>query len=216
MLGIALTDTFGTADFFKAFNRSIPTTTTASQGAVTTLPSTTNTHNPALAPTTPPVSASLDNRKDRVSPLKTYAQVFTGIRQDSGDPVDYVKAAREFYDSVGITDKKVIVFSDSLNVDRCLEYKVVAERLHFTPSFGIGTFFTNDFVHKTEHCKSAPLNIVIKLSRASGRPAVKISDNIGKNTGDSGKVQEVKSRLGYEEHKWSGGDETVRWGRSEK
>lgn len=51
--------------------------------------------------------------------------------------------AREFYDSVGIKDKKVIVFSDSLNTDRCLEYKKVAEEHGFSPSFGVGTFFTS-------------------------------------------------------------------------
>ena len=60
--------------------------------------------------------------------------------------------------------------------------------------------------------KSIPLNIVIKIASASGRHAVKISDNIGKNTGDKATVDEVKQRLGYTEKSWSGGDEKTRWG----
>ena len=109
--------------------------------------------------------------------------------------------------------EKAIVFSDALNVDRCLEYKEVAEKAGFAPSFGVGTFFTNDFVHKSDGKKSAPLNNVIKLSRAGGRPAIKLSDNMGKNTGDAETVAEVKARLGYVERDWQQGDEGGRWGR---
>lgn len=152
-----------------------------------------------------------DQQQDEFK-LRSYAEAFAGIRQDSGDPKNYVKEARKFYDSIGITGPKAIIFSDSLNVDRCLEYKQVAEEAGFAPSFGIGTFFTNDFVHKSDGKKSAPLNIVIKLSRAGGRPAIKISDNIGKNTGNSKTVAEVKKRLGYTEEDWSNGDEALRWG----
>lgn len=51
---------------------------------------------------------------------------------------------RHFYDSLGI-GRKQIVFSDSLNVDLCLEYKKIAEEAGFTPSFGVGTFLTSVF-----------------------------------------------------------------------
>jgi nicotinate phosphoribosyltransferase len=61
-----------------------------------------------------------------------------------------------------------------------------------------------------------PLNIVIKIASASGRPAVKISDNIGKNTGDKATVQEVKQRLGYTEKMWAGGNESTRWGTADQ
>ncbi|KAK5097461.1 nicotinate phosphoribosyltransferase [Lithohypha guttulata] len=173
VLGIALTDTFGTPAFFKAFKKNIPS--------------------------------------DAGDSSKTYAQVFAGIRQDSGDPKEYVKMAADFYASQGITGK-TLVFSDSLNTERCKEYKDIAEQHGFKPSFGVGTFFTNDF-HQLSNpdAKSKPLNIVIKISKANERPSIKISDNVGKNTGDSDTVSEVKRRLGYTEKGWQEGDESRRW-----
>lgn len=78
-------------------------------------------------------------------PTKTYAQVYTGVRQDSGDPSYFVKMVRDFYDREGITDRKTVVFSDSLDIEHCLEYKTIAEEAHFQPVFGVGTFFTSEF-----------------------------------------------------------------------
>lgn len=179
VLGIALTDTFGTPSFLDAFKQKILTPSGAAAG-------------------------------DR-----SYAQVFTGVRQDSGDPLEFIKLMRSFYDQQGIKDKKTVVFSDSLNLELCLKYKAAAEAAGLQPTFGVGTFLTNDFVSKTSGKKSIPLNIVIKIASANGRPAVKISDNAGKNTGDRATVDEVKRRLGYNEKFWSGGDESTRWGASQ-
>ena len=216
VLGIALTDTFGTPAFFKAFTLPVPSVTTAAVGEAATLPSaatsTTTSTTQTLTNTKPPLDAPLTDGVGQ-SKTRSYAQVFAGVRQDSGNPKEYVKMAREFYDQQGIEDKKTIVFSDSLNIDKCLEYKEITEASGFQPSFGIGTFLTNDFVHKSNGKKSVPLNIVIKLSHAGGRPAVKISDNIGKNTGDPRTVHDVKVRLGYVEREWREGDEAFRWGR---
>jgi len=183
-LSIALTDTFGTPNFLEAFKKHAPP------------------------------DYSLDPHASEPPPNPTYAQIFTGTRQDSGSPLEFVKLIKRFYDSQGITDKKTVVFSDSLNVDRCIEYKNHTEEVGLTPSFGVGTFFTNDFINTSTGKKSVPLNIVIKLSEAAGRPAVKISDNLGKNTGDSREVARVKEELGYVEKDWAGGDERSRWGKS--
>lgn len=145
-LGIALTDTFGTPEFLNAFSQPV-----------------------RLLPGSPHVDLKTADGK-----TKTYAQVFSGVRQDSGDPATYVNTMRRYYDTQGINDKKVIVFSDSLNIERCLEYKKISEDAGFNASFGVGTFLTNDFVHLRTGTKSVPLNIVIKLSSAAGRPAIKI------------------------------------------
>ncbi|KAJ9133019.1 Nicotinate phosphoribosyltransferase [Pleurostoma richardsiae] len=204
VLGIALTDTFGTPEFLKAFAKPLnpPPDAVAPAG-----------RKPSLADTFLASDDQLASPgSEHAAARKTYAQVFTGVRQDSGDPKEFVKTMRRFYDAQGIAEKKVIVFSDSLNIERCLEYKQVSEAAGFQPTFGVGTFLTNDFVHLSTGKKSTPLNIVIKISSANGRSAVKISDNAGKNTGDKATVERVKRELGYVEHEWKEGDETARWG----
>ena len=147
VLGIALTDTFGTPTFLKAFKEQIPDITTAAPGGATTLASAAATTSPdvqTLASTVPPIQAGVDGlTKGR----KTYAEVFTGVRQDSGDPLEFVKTMRQFYDEQGVTSKKTIVFSDSLNIELCLKYKAAAEREGFQPTFGVGTFLTSKFPH---------------------------------------------------------------------
>ncbi|GAD96286.1 nicotinate phosphoribosyltransferase [Paecilomyces variotii No. 5] len=214
VLAIALTDTFGTPAFLDAFRKPVPDYTIAGVGSVTTKPagaSTTQDTDPqSLAETKPPVAAPLHDGQHRPS-QRTYAQVYSGVRQDSGDPTYFVKMVRDFYDKEGIKEPKTVVFSDSLNIEHCLEYKVIAEEAGFKPVFGVGTFLTNDFTRKSDGKKSQPLNIVIKIATAGGRPAVKLSDNMGKNTGDKAVVQEVKQRLGYVEHEWEQGDESARW-----
>ena len=203
VLGIALTDTFGTPVFLKAFSQPLSNLTTPR----TRLP---ETEMDGLGTARLPLGTSADGK---VNKPKTFAEVFKGVRQDSGDPANFVKIMREFYDKEGITEKKIIVFSDSLNIDLCLEYKQISEEAGFLPQFGVGTFLTNDFVHKSTGKKSTPLNIVIKLSSAAGNSAVKISDNVGKNTGDKDAVAKVKKELGYVEEEWEFGDESTRWGK---
>jgi nicotinate phosphoribosyltransferase len=181
VLGIALTDTFGTPSFLKAFARPVPNTGASSSSS-----------NPS-----------------------TYAEIFTGVRQDSGDPLEYVKMMRQFYDSQNITTPKSVVYSDSLNIDRCIQYKQATEAVGLTPAFGVGTFFTNDFWHLSKDEKSVPLNIVIKLSEANGNDAIKLSDDKGKNMGDEELMRSVKEQVGYTEKSWRDGDEAHRWDKNE-
>jgi nicotinate phosphoribosyltransferase len=60
------------------------------------------------------------------------AQRWRGLRNDSGDPVAFVTKAKEAYQSIGIDwTKKVIVFSDGLDVDRCVELQKICKDAGF-------------------------------------------------------------------------------------
>lgn len=143
--------------------------------------------------------------------LNSFDDVFVdryiGVRQDSGDPELYARKISSWYVNKGYVGdkKKMICFSDSLNVDKCLRLnKLCDEELDVVASFGIGTNFTNDF-------DSSPMNIVMKLIKCGGGNAIKLSDDIGKNMGDMKTVSEVKSLMGYVEKSWEFGDESKRW-----
>ncbi len=68
-------------------------------------------------------------------------------------------------------------------------------------SFGWGTNLTNDF----EDCAPRetrdldPISIVCKVSEANGRPAVKLSDNPRKATGDRDEVERYIRFFGTED-----------------
>lgn len=136
-----------------------------------------------------------------------YIGYYIGVRQDSGSPEEYAMKLSKWYREKGYSGRdKLICFSDSLNVDKCIRLKKVCDstECNINCTFGIGTNLTNDF-------DSEPMNIVMKLVSCGGGKAIKISDNVHKNMGDPTTVKEVKKLLGYVEHDWAGGDETHRW-----
>jgi nicotinate phosphoribosyltransferase len=111
-----------------------------------------------------------------------------GIRQDSGDPIEIGRKIINKWKELGIDPKtKNIVFSDNLNPDKV---KVIWDTFKDVtkPIFGIGTNLTNDFGFK-------PLNMVIKLIEANGKPVVKLSDELGKYTGDRETIEKVKREV---------------------
>lgn len=80
---------------------------------------------------------------------KDLATKCSGVRQDSGDPIAFVPRIVRHYKENSVDPKtKTIVFSDSLNVDRCLELKKWADKHGIGSSFGVGTFLTSNFIHR--------------------------------------------------------------------
>lgn len=98
------------------------------------------------------------------------AKSYSGIRQDSGDPISFIEQALEFYNQFNIDPKnKEVVFSDNLTVDKVIEIEKHVKK-RFKSVYGIGTHFTNDVVG------SKALNIVIKLASINGQSVFKLTD----------------------------------------
>ena len=55
----------------------------------------------------------------------------------------------------------------------------------------------DDFFKSSGDERSRPMNIVIKLHSAGGQEAVKLSDEVGKNTGSKDVIARIKQELGY-------------------
>ena len=121
------------------------------------------------------------------------SRLFDGARQDSGDEYKWGNDMLAHYKKLGIaSSNKRFVFSNALDTD-----KYIAIDRYFRqfaqPCGGIGTHFSNDV-----GCK--PLNMVIKLVSADfghGEiSVVKLSDDLGKHTGNSEAIDLAKRELG--------------------
>ena len=122
------------------------------------------------------------------------AKLFDGIRQDSGDEFKFVTNAIARYKELGIDPTtKTIIFSNALTFDKALEIREYC-RGRIRCAFGIGTNLTNDTGHK-------PSNIVMKLTSCQmnkNQPVfdcVKLSDDLGKHTGNVKEVELCLSEL---------------------
>lgn len=120
------------------------------------------------------------------------AKLFDGVRHDSGSPYIFKDKMCEKYDNLGIDPMtKTIVFSDALTVEKAISIKKDCIG-QIKSSVGIGTHFSNDVGVK-------PLNIVIKISDVFINeiwvPTVKLSDDVGKNTGDKKEIKLCKEIL---------------------
>lgn len=103
----------------------------------------------------------------------TYATLFSGVRQDSGDPYEWGDKMIAHYNSLGINPRtKTLLFSDSLDFERATAlYDYFKDKAKV--AFGIGTFISNDTDEEA-------LNIVMKTTKCNGMDVAKISDVAGK------------------------------------
>ena len=103
----------------------------------------------------------------------TFATLFSGVRHDSGDPIEWGEKIIKHYESLDIDPTtKTLLFSDSLNFE-----KADAIFRHFRGrakvAFGIGTYLAND-------TDVPALNIVMKTTMCNGQDVAKVSDVEGK------------------------------------
>ena len=124
---------------------------------------------------------------------------WTGIRIDSGDPTTAAETAINWWKSRGEDPtKKLVIFSDGLDVDKILElHTQFSGRVR--PSFGWGTLMTNDFRGLTSGDALAPFSMVCKAVSANGSPTVKLSDNPRKAMGPQAEIERYKRVFGVGE-----------------
>jgi len=116
---------------------------------------------------------------------------WTGFRPDSMPPIEGGEQVIAWWRSKGKNPReKLLVFSDALDAET-----IISTYCHFEGqvrmSFGWGTNLTNDF----RGCAPEPIDgldpisVVCKVTSVDGRPAVKLSDNPEKATGDPREVR---------------------------
>lgn len=116
---------------------------------------------------------------------------WTGFRPDSMPPIEAGEKIVAWWREKGQDPReKLLIFSDALDLD-----SIEATYRHFDGrvrmAFGWGTNLTNDF----EGCAPREvegldaISLVIKVTEANGRLAVKLSDNPKKATGDAEEIE---------------------------
>lgn len=129
-----------------------------------------------------------------------YANMFKGLRVDSGDNYQQLDLIVAKYKSLNIDPAtKQVVFSNALDVNRAIDINRYAKG-KCIPSFGIGTHFTNNFPG------IKPMNIVIKLTAVKITESwpfysetCKLSEDHGKYSGDPATVERFLRTLHIKE-----------------
>ncbi|MBL0848800.1 MAG: nicotinate phosphoribosyltransferase [Candidatus Liberibacter ctenarytainae] len=114
-----------------------------------------------------------------------------GFRHDSASPIEGGEKIIAWWTKMHCDPlKKILIFSDNLNADSIIHtYKHFENIVQMT--FGWGTNLTNDFYGCSPHQSSQieQLNIVCKVIEANDKPAVKLSDDPSKTTGNTTEIK---------------------------
>ncbi len=125
---------------------------------------------------------------------------WSGCRIDSKDPITGGEELIAWWRERGEDPKKkLLIFSDGLDVDsieRTYHHFHGKVRL----AFGWGTHLTNDFRDCAPNMNEQlqAISLVCKVTRANGRPTVKLSDNLSKASGPQEEVARYKQLFGLE------------------
>ncbi|MEG3175518.1 nicotinate phosphoribosyltransferase [Sphingomonas sp. RB3P16] len=115
---------------------------------------------------------------------------WTGFRPDSAPPIEGGEQIIAWWQKQGRDPRsKLLIFSDGMDVDTIeATYRHFAGRVR--TSFGWGTNLTNDFrgCDPDGAAGLEPISLVCKVTRVNGRPAVKLSDNPAKATGEPSEI----------------------------
>ncbi|UFZ01998.1 nicotinate phosphoribosyltransferase [Bradyrhizobium ontarionense] len=115
---------------------------------------------------------------------------WTGFRPDSAPPIEAGEEIIAWWKSKGRDPRqKLLVFSDAMDVESIEQiHHRFADRVRL--SFGWGTNLTNDFVGCMPDGSADldPISLVCKVTSADGHPAVKLSDNPEKATGNPDEI----------------------------
>ena len=117
---------------------------------------------------------------------------WTGIRIDSGDPIQGAENAIKWWKIRGEDPtQKLVIFSDGLDVAKISELQSLFHG-RVRVSFGWGTLLTNDFRGLVPNDALEPFSLVCKAISADGRPTVKLSDNPNKAMGPADEIARYK------------------------
>ncbi len=123
---------------------------------------------------------------------KKLANIFEGIRHDSGNPISFIDETIKHYNKFNINPlQKKIIFSDNLDPYKVANISSFCKK-RIDSFFGIGTNFTNDVGQPS-------MNIVIKMVKALPEKkwisVVKLSNIEEKSTGDKNMIFLAKKIL---------------------